>query len=110
MRGALGIDPGWGITPVRIVMGLIFVVAGYTKLAVTGLPAVTAAFAKYAIPLTGIVALLIAFLVLVGGLLLLGGFGTRLLGVLFTCAFVVITFWVKVRTLWRNYNSLELLC
>ena len=69
MRGAFGIDPGWGITPVRIVMGLIFVVAGYTKLAVTGLPAVTAAFAKYAIPLPGLAALLIAVLELVGGLL-----------------------------------------
>ena len=99
MRGAFGIDPGWGITPVRIVMGLIFVVAGYTKLAVTGLPAVTAAFAKYAIPLPGIAALLIAVLELVGGLLLLGGFGTRLLGVLFTCEFIVTTFWVKVRYL-----------
>jgi len=109
MRGVFGIDPGWGITPVRIVMGLIFVVAGYTKLTVTGLPAVTAGFAKYSIPLPGIAALLIAVLELVGGLLLLGGFGTRLLGTLFTCEFIVTTFWVKFRLMGWNDGRLDLM-
>src|SRR5436190_1706661 len=42
MRGVFGIDPGWGITPVRVVMALVFVGAGYTKMSV-GMPAVTAA-------------------------------------------------------------------
>ena len=109
MRGVLGIDPGWGITPVRIVMGLIFVVAGYTKLTVTGLPSVTAGFARYAIPLPGLSALLIAVLELVGGLLLLGGFGTRLLGALFTCEFIVATFWVKFRLSGWNDGRLDLM-
>jgi putative oxidoreductase len=109
MRGVFGIDPGWGITPVRIVMGLIFVVAGYTKLTVTGLPAVAAGFAKYSIPLPGIAALLIAVLELVGGLLLLGGFGTRLLGTLFTCEFIVATFWVKFRLMGWNDGRLDLM-
>jgi putative oxidoreductase len=109
MRGVFGIDPGWGITPVRIVMGLIFVVAGYTKLTVAGLPAVTAGFAKYSIPLPGIAALLIAVLELVGGLLLLGGFGTRLLGTLFVCEFIVTTFWVKFRLMGWNDGRLDLM-
>ena len=59
MRGVFGIDPGWGITPVRVVMGLVFVGAGYTKMSV-GMPAIAASFGKYAIPFPWIAAPVIA--------------------------------------------------
>ena len=94
MRGVFGIDPGWGITPVRVVMGLVFVGAGYTKMSV-GMPAIAASFGKYAIPFPWIAAPVIAVLELVGGLFLLAGYGTRILGLLFVCEFIVTTFWVK---------------
>lgn len=50
MSGIFGINPAWGITPVRIAMGLIFIVAGYQKFA-GGVGAVSAYFAKMSIPL-----------------------------------------------------------
>jgi len=108
MRGILGIDPGWGITPVRVVMALILIVAGYAKMSV-GMPAVAASFAKYPIPFAWIAAPLIAVLELVGGLFLLGGYGTRILGLLFVCEFIVTTFWVKVRLMGWLDGRLELM-
>jgi putative oxidoreductase len=108
MRGVFGIDPGWGITPVRIVMGLIFVAAGYAKMSI-GMPAVAASFGRYAIPFPWIVAPLIAVLELVGGLFLLGGYATRTLGLLFVCEFTVTTFWVKFRLMGWIDGRLDLM-
>jgi putative oxidoreductase len=108
MRGLLGIDPAWGITPVRVVMGLVFVVAGYTKISI-GMQPVAANFAKYSIPLPGIVAPFIAVLELVGGVFLLGGFGTRILALLFVCEFAVTAFWVKLRLLGWIDGRLDLM-
>jgi len=96
MRGILGIHPGWGITPLRVVMALSLVIAGYTKMSI-GMPAVAASFARYPIPFAWIAAPLIAVLELVGGLLLLVGYGTRILGLFFVCEFIVAAFWVKFR-------------
>ncbi|PYM43087.1 MAG: hypothetical protein DME12_04735 [Candidatus Rokuibacteriota bacterium] len=108
MRGVFGIDPGWGITPVRVVMALVFVGAGYTKMSV-GMPAVTASFGKYAIPFPWIAAPVIAVLELVGGLFLLAGYGTRILGLLFICEFAVTTFWVKFRLMGWQDGRLDLM-
>src|SRR5437879_13405893 len=98
MRGILGIHPGWGITPLRVVMALILVIAGYTKMSI-GMPAVAASFARYPIPFAWIAAPLIAVLELVGGLLLLVGYGSRILGLFFVCEFIVAAFWGKFRLL-----------
>ena len=108
MRGLLGIDPGWGITPVRVVMALILIMAGYTKMSV-GMPAVAASFARYPIPFAWIAAPLIAVLELVGGLFLLGGYGTRTLALLFLCEFIVTTFWVKLRLMGWLDGRLDLM-
>src|SRR5207253_7405503 len=94
MRGILGIHPGWGITPLRVVMALILVIAGYTKMSI-GMPAVAASFARYPIPFAWIAAPLIAVLGRVGGLLLLVGYGTRILGRFFACELIVWASWVK---------------
>jgi putative oxidoreductase len=105
MRGIGGIDPGWGITVVRIAMGLVFAVHGYQKFA-EGLAGVSAFFAKMSIPLPGVMAPFIAALELVGGLLLLLGLGTRWLGLLYAIEMFVVTFWVKIPR--QGWQSAEL--
>jgi len=95
MRGIFGVDPGWGVTVVRISMGLIFAVHGYQKFA-GGIAGVSAFFAKVSIPLPGLMAPVIAILELVGGLLLLAGVATRWVGLLFAIEMIVTTFWVQI--------------
>jgi putative oxidoreductase len=95
MRGIWGIDPGWGITLVRLVMAAIFIFHGYDKLA-GGIGGVADFFAKVRLPLPGLSAVLITALELGGGLLLLVGLFSRWLGLLFFVEFVVAAFYVKL--------------
>jgi len=99
MRGIWGIHPGWGVTAVRIAMGVIFVIAGWQKFQ-AGMDAVTGSFVKMGIPAPGVAAPFIAALELVGGALLILGIATRWLGLLFAIQFVVATFYVKLPVGW----------
>jgi putative oxidoreductase len=108
MRGILGIDPGWAVTLVRLATGAIVGVAGYAKFT-GGLGGVATAFERYGIPLASVAAPLIAVLELVGGVLLVLGLGTRVLGTLFACEFLVTTFWVKYRLMSWNDGRLDLM-
>ncbi len=105
MRGIFGIEPGWGVTIVRISMGLIFAVHGYQKFA-GGLGGVSDFFAKLSIPLPGLLAPLIAVLELVGGILLVIGLASRWIGLLFAIEMIVTTFWVQIPA--RGWNASEL--
>src|SRR5713101_6110914 len=95
MRGIFGVEPGWGVTVVRISMGLIFAVHGYQKFA-GGIAGVSAFFAKVSIPLPGLMAPFIATLELVGGILLVLGLASRWVGLLFAIEMIVTTFWVQI--------------
>ena len=53
MRRLWGIDPAWGVTVVRVAMGIILFVAGWQKF-MGGMDGVTRAFTGMAIPLPGI--------------------------------------------------------
>jgi putative oxidoreductase len=108
MRGIAGIDPGWGITAVRIATGLIFLFAGYQKLA-GGLDNVANAFARMGIPAPNLAGPFIAVLELVGGALLVVGLWTRWIGLLFALEFVVATFYVKMPNQGWNGSRLDLM-
>jgi putative oxidoreductase len=88
-------DPGWGVTAVRVVMGLIFVGAGWGKVA-AGFSVVAANFGKMGLPAPALTGPFIALLELVGGALLLVGLAGRWLGLLFAIEFVVAAFVVKL--------------
>ena len=90
-----GWDPGWGVAAVRIVMALVLLTAGWSKVAI-GLGAVAANFGKMGMPAPSITGPFIALLELVGGTLLLLGVAGRWLGLLFAIEFVVATFVVKL--------------
>ncbi len=108
MREVFGIPREWGITVLRVVMGIIIVIAGYQKFA-GGVGTVAAGFERIPIPLPGLPAPFISTLELVGGALLLVGFGARWLGLLFALEHVVTTFWVQLRLRgWPN-GRLELM-
>ncbi|HUF92079.1 MAG TPA: DoxX family protein [Candidatus Limnocylindria bacterium] len=94
MRGIAGIDPGWGVTAVRIATGLILLHAGYQKVA-GGLDDVAAGFAGMGIPLSGLVGPAVAIFEVVGGAALLAGLFGRWLGLLVALQFAVISFAIK---------------
>ena len=95
MRGIAGIDPGWGITIVRVAMAVIFIAAGWLKF-MAGTTAVAGSFAKMGFPAPGGVGPFIMALELVGGLLLLLGFAGRWMGLLYAIEFLVATAYVKL--------------
>lgn len=79
---------------VRLLLGSILIRAGFAKFFEFGIGKITENFRGYGIPLPEISAPFIATLELVGGVLLVLGFFTRYLGLLYTAEFIVAA-WVK---------------
>jgi len=101
----LGVDAAWGITVVRIMMGLLFAVHGFQKVS-NGLGAVGASFAKMGIPAPQLIGPFIAGLELIGGICLILGLLTRLFGLLFSCEMLVTTLLIQLPT--RGWNGSDL--
>lgn len=98
MRGIWGIDPGWGLTALRVAMAVVLIHAGYVKWFEWGVPTgVTASMTKYGLPLPEVSAYVVATLELVGGLALLIGLFARWLGLLLLVEFAIAYFYVKLR-------------
>jgi putative oxidoreductase len=95
MRGIWGLDPGWGVTVVRLVMGVIVVLAGCSALR-AGMDKVSASFAAMGMPMPEISGPFIVILELVGGVLLLLGIFGRWLGLLFAVQFLVAAVFVNL--------------
>jgi putative oxidoreductase len=66
---------------IRIMAGVIFFAHGYQKFFVMGIEGTTGFFTQVGAPLPGISAILVASLELVGGLLLVAGFLTRIVAI-----------------------------
>lgn len=110
MRGITGLDPGWGITVVRLVTGIILLVAGYQKFFQFGVSTgVTAAMAKYGLPAPGAFAWTAATLELFGGLALIVGLFSRWVGLLFAIEFAIAAFYVHFRLSGLLAGRLELM-
>ncbi len=95
MRGIGGMDPGWGVTIVRVATALVFILHGFYKYQ-GGLDKVSAFFAKVMIPLPGITGPFIATLELFGGILLLVGLLGRWIALLLACDMLVADFYVQL--------------
>ena len=67
----------WGLTILRVVVGLVFTVHGYQKLFTFGLPAVTQMFGHMGIPAASVLAPFVTLLEFAGGILLVAGLFTR---------------------------------
>ncbi len=95
MRAFEGVAPGWGVTAVRVMMGIILIAAGYAKFA-GGISNFAGFLGQAGFPAPELVAPLVAAWELVGGLLLLLGLGGRWLGLLVILEFLVAAFVVKL--------------
>ncbi|WIJ45949.1 DoxX family protein [Curtobacterium citreum] len=77
-----------GLTVLRIILGVVFIAHGAQKFA-QGIPNVTQGFAGMGVPLAEVAAPVVAGLELVGGVLLVAGVATRVVGLLLAVDMVV---------------------
>jgi len=92
---------------VRLMTGIILTFHGYQKVFVIGLSGVAEFFSKIQVPLPQLTGPFTGLLELGGGVLLILGLFTRLLGFLFTCEFIVATYFAWVR-IGKGYSGTEL--
>ena len=79
----------WGMLPLRVVVGLVFLMHGGQKLFVFGLGGTADIMDKLGLPLPSVCAAIVITLELVGGLAILLGVFTRLAGALLAFEMVV---------------------
>jgi putative oxidoreductase len=80
---------GWGIVPLRVVVGVVFAMHGGQKLFGPGVAGVTNFFTRLGIPMPDVAAPIVIGVELFGGLALLLGLGTRIAGLLLAADMLV---------------------
>ena len=86
--------PDWAAVPLRLAVGIILLVAGYQKL--MAIDNTVAYFAKLGFPVPVVTGWFIALLECFGGAALILGLFVSYLGLIYTIAFIVAAFWVKL--------------
>ena len=87
----------WGVLPLRIVVGLVFVVHGAQKLFVFGLAGTAGFLGSLGVPLPRVAAAALIAVELLGGLALLLGAGTRIVAAVLAADMLVAILTVHVR-------------
>ena len=101
----------WGITLLRIVVGIVFVMHGQQKLFEMGVGGVGGFFASLGVPAPQLLAVVVSLLETVGGLALILGVLTRLFGLLLAGDMLVALLlvhrpeWVLRWERWRRARS-----
>ena len=89
------LPPAWGITVIRMMAGLIIMVAGLEKWGAGGLTGFTQALTNVGVPLAAFWGVWIPLQEFAGGLLILTGLGVRWVAILFVVEFFVTSFVIK---------------
>ena len=89
------IHPGWGVTAVRVVAGIILVFAGWGKLT-GGIEEFAGGMTQMGLPAAQVLAPLVVAFELVGGLLILAGAGVRWLGFVMVAQFLILALYVQM--------------
>ncbi|HOZ58855.1 MAG TPA: DoxX family protein [Nakamurella multipartita] len=77
-----------GLVVLRVVLGAVMIVHGWQKFFVDGISGVSGFFGQMGVPLAGFSAAAVATVELVGGVLLILGLGTRVVGALYALCMV----------------------
>lgn len=89
MQALERLHPGYGIAVVRIMAGIILLLAGWAKWTGPGIAGITGFFGNVGIPAPGIMAPLLMTFEVVGGILLILGLFTRFVGAAMIVEFLV---------------------
>ena len=87
----------WGLVPLRLAVGLVFVVHGAQKLFVFGLGGAAGFMAKVGIPLPSVAAVVVTAVEILGGLALVLGLGTRLAAALLAFEMLIAILTVRLK-------------
>ncbi|MCH8882499.1 MAG: DoxX family protein, partial [SAR324 cluster bacterium] len=99
-------DTGYLI--LRVVLGIILIIAGYTKLFVFGFDGVAGFFTKIDLFATPLLAYLVPLLEFVGGIAILLGVLTRFLSVWVIVQFGLLTIYVLPMLMDKGWNDIRL--
>jgi len=72
----------------RAVLGIVMIVHGWQKFFVDGISGVEGFFTQVGVPLSGVSAIVVATVELVGGVLMVLGLGTRIVGALYAACMI----------------------
>jgi putative oxidoreductase len=97
----------WGLTALRIVVGIVFLAHGYQKLFKFGFHGVAGMFAHMGIPLPGFFAVVVTLVEFVGGLLLIVGIATRAAAALIAVDMLVAVLAVHLKNGFFNPGGIE---
>jgi putative oxidoreductase len=95
MRFLQSVHPGYGIAIVRIMAGIVLLTAGYAKWTGPGIAGITGFFGNVGIPAPAVMAPLLMSFEVVGGLLLIVGAFSRIIGAAMIVQFLVAAFVVS---------------
>jgi putative oxidoreductase len=87
---------GWGLTILRIVVGLVFFVHGFQKLFLMGFGGVAGMMEGLGVPAPGLFAVILTLVELLGGLALILGLFTRLVAIPLAIDMLVATLMVHL--------------
>lgn len=89
------LPPAWGVTVVRVMAGIILIIAALEKFNGGGFEGFTKTTTGLGLPVPGVWGVFIPFLELIGGVLVLSGLAARWVAVLFLIEFAVTSFVLK---------------
>ena len=97
----------YGITVLRVVVGIVFAVHGYQKLFTFGIHGVSGMFGHLGIPMAGFFAVVVTVVEFAGGILLILGVGTRIAAALIAIDMIVAILVVHFKNGFFNPRGIE---
>lgn len=95
MTRQIELRPDWGLVPLRLVAGIVFIAHGWLKLSAFGIPGTAKFMGDLGIPMPAVAAICIITLELIGGIALVVGGATRIAATLLVADMLGAIFFAK---------------